>query len=72
MRAMHAIDAHRCAQHILRAASSSIQVGCALQGGAAATYPPEESVSGLLGLIERLGPADNGHFFDFQGKAIPW
>ncbi len=41
-------------------------------GGAAATYTPEESVSGLVGLIEKLGPADNGRFFDFQGKTIPW
>lgn len=41
-------------------------------GGAAATYSPEESVSGLVGLIEKLGPADNGRFFDFQGKTIPW
>ncbi len=41
-------------------------------GGAAATYSPEESVSGLVGLIEKLGPADNGQFYDFQGKVIPW
>lgn len=41
-------------------------------GGSAATYSPEESVSGLVGLIEKLGPADNGHFYDFQGKVIPW
>ena len=41
-------------------------------GGAAATYSPEESVSGLVGLIEKLEPADNGHFYDFQGKTIPW
>jgi len=41
-------------------------------GGSAATYSPEESVSGLVGLIEELGPADNGHFYDFQGKVIPW
>jgi NAD(P)-dependent dehydrogenase (short-subunit alcohol dehydrogenase family) len=41
-------------------------------GGSAATYSTEESVSGLLGLIEKMGPADNGRFFDFQGKTIPW
>ena len=41
-------------------------------GGAAATYSTEESVSGLLGVIEKLGPADNGRFVDFQGKSIPW
>jgi len=41
-------------------------------GGAAATSSTEESVSGLLGVIEKLGPADNGRFVDFQGKSIPW
>lgn len=41
-------------------------------GGPAATYTPEESVTGLVGLIEKLGTADNGRFFDFQGKDIPW
>ena len=41
-------------------------------GGPSATYAPEESVQGLVGVIEKLGPADNGHFYDFQGKPIPW
>ena len=41
-------------------------------GGSGATYSPEESVSGLIAVIEKLQPADNGRFYDFKGNAIPW
>ena len=41
-------------------------------GGAGATYSPEESVSGLVAVIEKLGPTDNGRFYDFKGNPIPW
>ncbi len=41
-------------------------------GGSNATYSPEESVSGLITVIEKLQPADNGRFFDFKGNPIPW
>jgi NAD(P)-dependent dehydrogenase (short-subunit alcohol dehydrogenase family) len=41
-------------------------------GGAAATYSPQESVAGLVSVIEKLGPSDNGRFYDFKGTAIPW
>jgi len=41
-------------------------------GGANATYSPQESVSGLVAVIEKLGPADNGRFYDFKGDPIPW
>lgn len=41
-------------------------------GGAGATYTPQESVRGLIAVIEKLGPADNGRFYDFKGNAIPW
>ena len=41
-------------------------------GGSNATYSPEESVSGLIAVIEKLRPADNGRFFDFKGNPIPW
>lgn len=41
-------------------------------GGASATYSPQESVSGLVAVIERLGPSDNGCFYDFNGASIPW
>ena len=41
-------------------------------GGAGATYSPQESVAGLVGVIEKLGPTDNGRFYDFKGNPIPW
>jgi NAD(P)-dependent dehydrogenase (short-subunit alcohol dehydrogenase family) len=41
-------------------------------GGEQATYTPEESVSGLVAVIEGLGPDDNGRFLDFRGQPIPW
>jgi NAD(P)-dependent dehydrogenase (short-subunit alcohol dehydrogenase family) len=41
-------------------------------GGTAATYSPEESVSGLVAVIEKLAPADNGRFYDFRGTPVPW
>jgi NAD(P)-dependent dehydrogenase (short-subunit alcohol dehydrogenase family) len=41
-------------------------------GGANATYTPQESVAGLVAVIEKLSPADNGRFLDFKGNAIPW
>ncbi|MBP6626839.1 MAG: SDR family oxidoreductase, partial [Arenimonas sp.] len=41
-------------------------------GGEAATYTPEQSVSGLIAVIDGLGADDNGRFFDFQGQPIPW
>ena len=41
-------------------------------GGAAATYSSQESVSGLIAVIEKLAPADNGRFYDFKGTRIPW
>jgi NAD(P)-dependent dehydrogenase (short-subunit alcohol dehydrogenase family) len=41
-------------------------------GGPSASYSPEESVSGLVGVIEALQARDNGLFFDFRGRPIPW
>lgn len=41
-------------------------------GGPRASVAPEESVRGLIGVIEGLGPKDNGRFYDFQGRPIPW
>jgi NAD(P)-dependent dehydrogenase (short-subunit alcohol dehydrogenase family) len=41
-------------------------------GGTAATYSPQESVSGLIAVIEKLAPADNGRFYNFKGTSIPW
>jgi len=41
-------------------------------GGASATYSPQESVAGLVAVIEKLGPSDTGRFYDFKGTPIPW
>lgn len=41
-------------------------------GGSSAPTTPEESVSGLLRVIDGLGPPDNGRFYDFTGEELPW
>ena len=41
-------------------------------GGAGAAISTEQSVSGLMEVFAGLGPEDNGLFYDYQGKAIPW
>ncbi len=41
-------------------------------GGASDTYSPQESVGGLIAVIERLGPTDTGRFYDFKGTPVPW
>ena len=41
-------------------------------GGAGAPVKPEDSISGMLRVIDRLSPDDNGDFLDFTGESIPW
>jgi NAD(P)-dependent dehydrogenase (short-subunit alcohol dehydrogenase family) len=41
-------------------------------GGAEAPLSPDESVRGLVALIERLAASDNGRFYDYLGAEIPW
>lgn len=41
-------------------------------GGPNAPLRPEESVRGLLEVIDRLGPEQNGRFLDFTGRELPW
>jgi NAD(P)-dependent dehydrogenase (short-subunit alcohol dehydrogenase family) len=41
-------------------------------GGTAAPVPPEQSVAGMLRIIDGLTAEQSGHTFDFQGRAIPW
>ena len=41
-------------------------------GGTAAPVPPEQSVAGMLGIIDGLTAEQSGHTFDFQGRPIPW
>ena len=35
-------------------------------------FTPEECVENLIKVINNLKEADNGSFFDWSGKKIPW
>ena len=41
-------------------------------GGAEATYSAQESVAGLVRVIEGLTPQHNGGFFNFRGDPVDW
>lgn len=41
-------------------------------GGSNATLSPEESVAGMITVIQGLTPADSGRFLDYSGKELPW
>ena len=41
-------------------------------GGANATLTPAESVTALRRLIETLGPAQSGKFFNYDGREYAW
>jgi NAD(P)-dependent dehydrogenase (short-subunit alcohol dehydrogenase family) len=41
-------------------------------GGPQAPTRPEDSVRGLLRIIDGLGPEHSGRFFEFQGEELPW
>lgn len=41
-------------------------------GGAGAPLSPEESVSAMIELFDRLTPADTGRFFDRRGQDVAW
>ncbi len=41
-------------------------------GGAQATVPVQDSVRGLLQVVDALEPADSGSFRDWQGETLPW
>ena len=41
-------------------------------GGQDAPLSPEESVRGVLKVIDRLTPKDSGKFFNERGREIPW
>ena len=41
-------------------------------GGAGAPVTPEESISGMLGVIDGLTPEDSGEHIDFTGARVPW
>ena len=41
-------------------------------GGASAQLSAEESVTAMRRIIDNLKPDDNGGFFNYDGKEIPW
>jgi NAD(P)-dependent dehydrogenase (short-subunit alcohol dehydrogenase family) len=41
-------------------------------GGPQATFSPEESAAGLYQVLINLTGEDNGRFFTFEGKELPW
>ena len=41
-------------------------------GGSAAPVPPEQSVRGMLRIVDGLTAEQSGRMFDFQGREIPW
>ena len=41
-------------------------------GGPDALIDAQTSVSGMLRMIDRVGPVDSGSFFGYDGSAIPW
>ncbi|HTM19296.1 MAG TPA: SDR family oxidoreductase [Kofleriaceae bacterium] len=41
-------------------------------GGKQATLPVDESVRGLINVIDHLAPADNGTFINHDGRRLPW
>ena len=41
-------------------------------GGGAAPVPPEQSIRGMLRIIDGLTAEQSGRTFDFEGREIPW
>jgi hypothetical protein len=41
-------------------------------GGSSAPISPEESVRGMLALVDRYAPNQSGGFFRFDGARMPW
>jgi NAD(P)-dependent dehydrogenase (short-subunit alcohol dehydrogenase family) len=41
-------------------------------GGKLAPMRADESVQGMLRVIDQLGLQNSGHFLDFQGRDLPW
>ena len=41
-------------------------------GGENANLTPEESITGMRAVIEKLGPADTGTYWSYSGEEVPW
>lgn len=42
------------------------------QGGPNAPLTPEESVTGVLNILDNLDASQSGSFLQYDGKIIPW
>ena len=41
-------------------------------GGPNATLEPAQSIAGMRAVIDRLSPADNGTYWNYDGTRLPW
>jgi len=41
-------------------------------GGSSAPISPEESVRGMLSLVDRFEESMSGEFFRYDGDRVPW
>ena len=41
-------------------------------GGPHARLSPQESIGGMISVIEKLGPGDGGRFFNYDGRGLDW
>ncbi len=41
-------------------------------GGPHARLSPQESIGGMITVIDRLTPQDTGSFFSHGGERVPW
>ena len=41
-------------------------------GGQNAPVTPEQSIAGMIRVIQGLSQEDSGEFFDYQGQQVPW
>jgi NAD(P)-dependent dehydrogenase (short-subunit alcohol dehydrogenase family) len=70
-----AVEAARTHPHAVLVALHPGTVETALAPQQRAGHPvvsPSVAAANLLSVIDNLGPADSGGFFDWQGKVVPW
>lgn len=63
--------------HALRAQGTTVLLGNpgwarTDMGGGQAELDPEDSVRGLLRVLDAAEPGDSGRFFDWNGEEVPW
>jgi NAD(P)-dependent dehydrogenase (short-subunit alcohol dehydrogenase family) len=68
MRNMH-VDLHREGFVTISMHPGWVQTD---MGGPQAPLRPEESVRGMINVIDRLKAEDGGRFFSYQGQELPW